>query len=682
MTDTGPENARQYTAILAGNAPPEDEDSRGQGQPAEPPSLSGITQQYPESLTDLSNAELRQLVNILNGVKEGQKGSAGKRTKRGDLLKMVSGMTGSSSSAKPPSPLPTASAALSRSTGNDPGQQPSLPGGFPGLKSGSPSAEGPSVGFESPTAQSPAVSSTRPSVASPATTQPPEPSEPPKRPQGNLGSILSDIGAKQAKLPGITKPHVDSLADLTDEELRQLANLLGGTKEGQKGAAGKRTGRDVLLKMVADMMGVESPQAAVGAGVPPFGPTGDTAAPAGPDRDRDPFPDRDPSKPWNSRGFRSLIASPLPPGSTEPTPGLTSSPVEAPPVQTPGSPFAPEREVLGLREAIERLTTAIDESGQKVTSVADDTRGMSLGERFERLKKSGNLMGEEDVKAATLKEEVTPRDVIIESERTEQKKRDDESAKRKTTVGESGEDLVKSIGSTTEQIFSRLAGNTVGGYAGRQAELIARPFIEGRVKRAGGVVAGTGGGVTSAVVGVLKTLVSNPYAVASDIYIAALKLPGIVEKFATSVAESQRHLAKYNAQLASTYARLDYQKRLLEMQTAGATSGTNAVMTRELMELRKETQWMRETWANTKNVLVTLTVEIARLVNFVTQSTPEVIALRWAMEKLNELFGKSAAPNTEIMESMTAMAKYTTPQVKNRKPQQLRSGGERKGDSE
>jgi hypothetical protein len=118
------------------------------------------------------------------------------------------------------------------------------------------------------------------------------------------------------------------------------------------------------------------------------------------------------------------------------------------------------------------------------------------------------------------------------------------------------------------------------------------------------------------------------------------------------------------------------------MQTAGATSGTNAVMTRELMELRKETQWMRETWANTKNVLVTLTVEIARLVNFVTQSTPEVIALRWAMEKLNELFGKSAAPNTEIMESMTAMAKYTTPQVKNRKPQQLRSGGERKGDSE
>lgn len=488
-------------------------------------------------------------------------------------------------------------------------------------------------------------------------------------------------------LAGITQPgYPSNLTDMTNEELRQLANILQGKKKGQKGAVGKRTKRDELLKMVFEGMGGARGATSLAGISPPSGSSGSPPTGSGPATTggAEP-PERDPSKPWNSRGFSNILASPPPPGSTEVTPSLQRSV----PGQEPTNPFADEsfHEAVGLKEAIKRLTESIEESNRKYPTVAEEVSGLSLAERMERLKKAGHLLSEDETKLATLKDNVTPRDIVGESERREQRRRDEEAAGKKLNIGEAGKELTRTIGSATSGFVTKVAGPAVGEYVGRKVENFVQPWIERHVEKSGGTVAGKAvEGAAEGAVGVaarnpqmLRAIASNPITIAVAVTAAMIKLPGIVERFATSVAESQRQLAKYNAQMASTYARMDYQKRLLEMQTAGATSGTSATMNRELMELRKETQWMRETWANTKNVVVTLAVEVARGVNFLNQYLmPELKLLALIMQKLNEIMGGSNLPNAEIINAMRAMSHYTTPEVRNRKPQQLRNGDDRK----
>jgi hypothetical protein len=167
---------------------------------------------------------------------------------------------------------------------------------------------------------------------------------------------------------------------------------------------------------------------------------------------------------------------------------------------------------------------------------------------------------------------------------------------------------------------------------------------------------------------------SNPYTAAATaavaVSVAFLKLPGIVDKFATSMMESQRHLAQYSAQLMGAMVRLDYQKRVLDIQTAQATSGTGAMLGSTLGELKNETQWMREGIGNVANLAGVALVQVARMATVVIRYASVLGPLKIALDKAIEWFGiNDPSDNSEIIRHLRAASQYTTPsEPKNRKP--------------
>jgi len=333
----------------------------------------------------------------------------------------------------------------------------------------------------------------------------------------------------------------------------------------------------------------------------------------------------------DQQSYNSILAT-APVSSTSGYGTLTGSGLQQPP-PLPGSDTQEAKESrqepTKLTEAIKRLTDAISAARRnQERTVAQDTQGMSLGERMARLQKSGKLLSEDDVKAATLKEKVSPQDVVHESERQEQRERDQQKQARGKAVQDAAAAIPEVFGKSVTGFVSRIAGPKAGAAAGRFAQRGAGAAVKGFL------TTGTAGGAAR---GVAMATLTNPVtalvAAVTATTVAFLKLPGVTEKFATSIMEGQRHLAKYNAQLMGAYARLDYQKRWLNIQQAQANSGSTARLGDELMKLRRETQWARETMGTAKNVAGTALATIGRVVNAQIQTAYDVKLLRWLAEK-------------------------------------------------
>jgi len=140
---------------------------------------------------------------------------------------------------------------------------------------------------------------------------------------------------------------------------------------------------------------------------------------------------------------------------------------------------------------------------------------------------------------------------------------------------------------------------------------------------ASGAAGGTGGVPTGALGGALGRLATvaakNPYtALATAAYVATValfKLPGAADRFATSLVESRRHLARYSGTMAVAYAKLDYQQRILDWKTANATSGSTSLVTGSLGSLRNETQWSRDAMGTLSNLGSYLVIQLGRIAN-------------------------------------------------------------------
>jgi len=304
-----------------------------------------------------------------------------------------------------------------------------------------------------------------------------------------------------------------------------------------------------------------------------------------------------------------------------------------------------------LLEALKRLTEAVKEANRPRRTVAQDIKGLSWGERWMRLEETGQLLSEDEVKAATLKERVSKRDVIRESERREQQKRDRENA----TPPPGG--LLGAILSLGQSLWrSGAAGGGGGGGAAAGA--------------AGAGSAGMGGAVAR-----LAGLAANPYVVAgtavAGFAVAAGKLPRITERLGAGLMEAQRPLAIFSASIAATVTRMDYQKRVLDMHTARATSGSASLVGNSLMQLRSEMQPMREAMTTVKNLAVHGLIQFGRLVNSIWGWIPGVKQIGEYLKNIEKKLG-GGEPNRALNDHLRAIASGAWLEPKNRKP------GERK----
>ena len=124
------------------------------------------------------------------------------------------------------------------------------------------------------------------------------------------------------------------------------------------------------------------------------------------------------------------------------------------------------------------------------------------------------------------------------------------------------------------------------------------------------------------------------------------RLPHVIRDWTKELIESRRHLQRYNASLAVMYARMDYQQRLLDIKTAGATSGSSSALGDKFMALKREMQPLRELGMSIENYLGLYLVGLARSVNWLIQNASPVLrvamlANRW----LEGILGSGQGPS-------------------------------------
>lgn len=351
-----------------------------------------------------------------------------------------------------------------------------------------------------------------------------------------------------------------------------------------------------------------------------------------------------------------------------------------------------------LVAAIKRLTEAMQRAAEPGKTVAQEVAGMSWGERLARLEKSGGLLSEESVKAATLKETLSPRDVIQESERQEQRKRDAEYQTRQKGVLEARGGVAHAVGGSVGNLVSRLAGPTIGAAVAQGVERMAHPLVTSLASRlagragvaaagsgvggaaaagaaggaggagaAGGIIARIGGAAGAHPVAALATA-------AVAVSIAFWKIPGAVQRLTSSLLEGQRELGRYSAAHQALFAQLDYQKRLLAIKQAQETAGSATFTGGQYKSLMDETQELREFFGTMKNLLGGALTFGARAVNAFIKANPLLWGLMKAAEKLEEALRKPVQ-NPPLFSYLDALADRGAPKPKNRKP-----GGGREND--
>jgi hypothetical protein len=336
---------------------------------------------------------------------------------------------------------------------------------------------------------------------------------------------------------------------------------------------------------------------------------------------------------------------------------------EAPPIVEK----APEQKAqqTKLLDALKALTQAILDNKRPARTVAQEVAGLSWGERLKRLQAGGNLLSEDAVKQATLRSRVSPRDVILESERREQANRDQQAkaaAERRTKTIQSAAERLASFG-------GRIGGPRVAAMLqGASGRVAAGLTTSAAGQAAGGMVSGALGRLAMAGI-------ANPYTALATGVVAAtaalVKLPGAAERFSSSLLESRRHLQHYNGTIAIAFARLDYQQRMLDMRTANATAGSTSLVASSLENLRNERQWSREAMTTASNLGTYLGVQVGRVANYVLQNLWAVRAGTTVLKGIEKVLG--GKPNDALNEHMRQIASGEWAQPKNRKPATRRS---------
>lgn len=299
---------------------------------------------------------------------------------------------------------------------------------------------------------------------------------------------------------------------------------------------------------------------------------------------------------------------------------------EAPPVQE--SPEARRHRVLMEAELALRTPTA------------EKVRGLTIRDRYRRLKRSGMLLSRRAVGRKYGVERPSMGLVVEESERSEEERRQGRLQAREGRFGDyalraqygmkwAGSKLAGAGASMAGLFGARGLQQRLAGVAQQQAPGAFRQFAAGQA-----VKAAAGGGMAT---GPLAALFSP----GGQLAMAAVALPAALwkaaeagERFAMNALEASRGLEKWSGGIAKAMANLRRQDMLLERSMGKATTGSTVALAKAIEGMRNELQPIRENFRTLLNLTATIVAQAVRGGALAAKIDP---GLNTAMRALNLL---------------------------------------------
>ncbi len=204
-------------------------------------------------------------------------------------------------------------------------------------------------------------------------------------------------------------------------------------------------------------------------------------------------------------------------------------------------------------------------------TVAEEVRGLSLGQRWERLAASGRLLSEEQVRRHTLRRRITAKDIVRESERQEEQER---QRARKPPW------------------WRPIAGRLMTA-RGPFGAAIAHRGVSGVARGALGFSAGLAGGLLA-------------------LGLAAVKASQGVAHLGDAALGVYRGLERYSGQIAAMAAMAEYRQRLRDIRFVQATGPRASALAQELEKLKDDLQPLAILGQQIKTDVLFVAVEVAR----------------------------------------------------------------------
>lgn len=163
-------------------------------------------------------------------------------------------------------------------------------------------------------------------------------------------------------------------------------------------------------------------------------------------------------------------------------------------------------------------------------------------------------------------------------------------------------------------------------------------FFDGTSKAgagAAGKAAGAAGGMMGGLAGAAAKL-AGPVGLIVSLGSAAAGAAKKLFDFASGVNESNREISKFSGSMASAFAQLDIQDLQRNMRLAQNTQGTGTAVADEMNSLKDDTQAMREMMTTFKNTFALGSLKLLRAANIIIEHLPEIQALRWVAEQIEQ----------------------------------------------
>jgi hypothetical protein len=122
-----------------------------------------------------------------------------------------------------------------------------------------------------------------------------------------------------------------------------------------------------------------------------------------------------------------------------------------------------------------------------------------------------------------------------------------------------------------------------------------------------------------------------------------------LESFAGGVVESRRGLARWNGNLASTYAKLDITKMMSEQKTANATSGSTGLLVNSFSELTREMQPIQQRLTTAVNLLGFIAAWSGKGFAIITKHIPMMALMAKALDEIEKELKKQEKVDADVM---------------------------------
>ncbi len=267
----------------------------------------------------------------------------------------------------------------------------------------------------------------------------------------------------------------------------------------------------------------------------------------------------------------------------------------------------PPRRPPTAAETAERLYQERLEAEMNLrTPVSERTQGMSLRDRFRRLKRAGNLLTRSYVSDRLGIARPSRQLVVEESEADEEDRRQERLRERGGRFGDN-------------RLAARYAGRIAGSGLARLGSMLANALgAKGIGQKLGGVASSLDPGTmrqfaaAQAAKGVAGAATGALFHPAGQLALAVASLPATiwggvraVEAFSSATLEASRGLEKWSGSIAKSFAMLRRQDLALEQSMARNTQGSTVTLAKSVESLKTELQPLKEAARTIVNLMAT-----------------------------------------------------------------------------